>query len=496
MESTPRTKAINFKCEPSKGDSAWKWLERWAAASPSSNEVSSESALESKDLKSAMVPSVETSENVEKSLTYDADNLEIHSCSSISPSSSHPNLQTMEESNLGYDVTVSDTVQMNETHLTSEIDTKSLPSEDEQDIPDVGKFSTEPSSVAAESKLEEPSPTAASEILTGHYPGAESSSASTDPPKEIGLNDNSISNASAVQIAISECGTELSISSTLDSPDISEEVSDLEQVPKISNVDDHPKSRELELEPSYANTDQLETHGNDVDPTIVSNTSPLEKKLEADEINDLQVELGSEASPRSHMAQTESQATPSSQVSLNPKKSRGGKSNSLRKKKSLSADKKFIPSPNQDSAAESSPDQSRKEYKIGKRRDSFGSAKLDQETRDSSGSISLPSYMQATESARAKAILNGSPRSSPDVQDKDNIVVKNRISLPGTNGRQVSPRILRSPSQAQQNAKGNGVHSPQGIILTSVIHICLKFPLRKCFCSIILFCTSYYGFIS
>ncbi|KAL8459105.1 hypothetical protein ACS0TY_036542 [Phlomoides rotata] len=520
MESTPRTKAINIKCDPSKDDSAWKWLERWMAASPSSNEVSNESSLkhhdkenigyyggegdilvpsdlrsESKDLKSAPVTSAETSENVEFSLTYDADNLDIHSCSSISPSTSHSHLQNMEESNSRDDVTVSGAIQVNEPDLISEVDTKSVPFEDAtengQDIPDVGKFSIEqpdtegegfsskannPSFIAAESELEEPSPTAASEILTtlsGYYPVAESSSdkisASTDPPfssKEIVLNENSISNASAVQIAISECGTELSISSTLDSPDMSEGVNDLEQVPKILDVNDHSKSRELELEAipnsSILGTESSYNNINQecVDSTIVSDSSPLEKKSEADEISDLQVELGSEASPRSHMAIPESQATPSSQVSLNPEKSIGKKSDSIRKKKSLSADKKFIPNPNQDSATESSPDQSRKEYKIGKRRDSFGSAKIDHEPRDSSGSNSLPSYMQATESAKAKAISNGSPRSSSDVQDKD-IIIKNRLSLPGTNGRQGSPRINRSPSQAHQNANGNGVHSPQ-----------------------------------
>ncbi|KAL0366053.1 UNVERIFIED_CONTAM: protein IQ-DOMAIN 32 [Sesamum radiatum] len=78
-------------------------------------------------------------------------------------------------------------------------------------------------------------------------------------------------------------------------------------------------------------------------------------------------------------------------------------------------------------------------------------------TKSSSSRKSLPSYMQATESARAKALSNGSPRSSPDVPDKD-IYVKNKHPQ---SGRQGSPHINRSPSQAQQNAKGNGIHSPQ-----------------------------------
>ncbi|EPS64440.1 hypothetical protein M569_10342, partial [Genlisea aurea] len=77
----------------------------------------------------------------------------------------------------------------------------------------------------------------------------------------------------------------------------------------------------------------------------------------------------------------------------------------------------------------------------------------------------LPSYMQATESARAKVIVisssNGSGRSSPDVIEN----AKKRHSLPGSNERQESPRLIQgSLSQAQQqNGKGNGgtTQSPQ-----------------------------------
>ncbi|GMQ03555.1 hypothetical protein CsSME_00049312 [Camellia sinensis var. sinensis] len=63
--------------------------------------------------------------------------------------------------------------------------------------------------------------------------------------------------------------------------------------------------------------------------------------------------------------------------------------------------------------------------------------------------------MQVTESARAKALATSTPRSSPNVQDKD-IYIKKRHSLPASNGRHGSPRIQRSTSQAQQGAKGNG----------------------------------------
>ncbi|KAI3460374.1 hypothetical protein Pfo_017037 [Paulownia fortunei] len=549
MESTPRTKSINIKCDPLKSDSAWKWLERWMSVSSASNEEPQESGSgaeqhekenvghsdskedvlvpsdfhsESKDFKSVVGTSAETSENDDNLITYDADNLDLHACSSIPHSSSHHKLQNIDESNSRYEITESGPIELKETDLISKVQPKSLPDKDEtgneQDIPNLKMFSTKlpeteakknsrkpsnPAFVAAQSKFEELSSAATSAKLTtlsSDDPGVESSfdkvSVSTDPPfrsREIGLNDTSISNASAVQVAGSECGTELSISSTLDSPERSEAgVNDLEQESKILDATDHPRRREnfgleangkssiLGTELSYANINQLESYesvdsaaGECVNSVISADSSPLEKKVEADQSN-LQVELRSEAShlvyksspeasPGSHMIVPESQTTPSSQVSVKPKKSKGENRESNRKNRSSSPDKRFLPTPNHDSASQSSLEQLQKEHKTGKRRNSFGSAKpdcADQEPRDSSSSNSLPSYMQATESARAKAISNGSPRSSPDVQDKD-IFIKNRHSLPGTNGRQGSPRIHRSLSQAQQNAKGNGIQSPQ-----------------------------------
>ena len=104
-----------------------------------------------------------------------------------------------------------------------------------------------------------------------------------------------------------------------------------------------------------------------------------------------------------------------------------------------------------------------KDQKNGKRRNSFSSTRpenIDEEPRDSNSSNPLPRFMQATESARAKVNANNSPRSSPDVQDRD-IYIKKRHSLPGANGRQGSPRIHRSLSRAQQGAKRNGTNPTQ-----------------------------------
>jgi hypothetical protein len=203
--------------------------------------------------------------------------------------------------------------------------------------------------------------------------------------------------------------------------------------------------------------------------TIVVADSAQEEMNPEKSVSDVKRELNSEtgglayrsspeASPRSHATVPESQGTPSSQLSVKAKKSRADKSSSSQKRKSLSASKRSPSNPNHDSGAGTSVEQLSKDQKNGKRRNSFGSTKpdsTDQEPRDSSSSSSLPHFMQATESARAKLNANNSPRSSPDVQDRD--FIKKRQSLPGANGRQGSPRIQRSMSQAQQGAKGNDI---------------------------------------
>ncbi|KAG8377893.1 hypothetical protein BUALT_Bualt08G0080900 [Buddleja alternifolia] len=544
MESTPKTKPINIKCDPLKSDSAWQWLERWMAASDVTNEEPRESGSvveqhekedqgdsngkdvldpsdchpESTDFKPGVDTSVEASENNDTLITYDANNLDLHASKSISPSSSHSELQNIDQSDLSCDVTESAPINLKETDLIQEVESKSLPQKEEigneQDEPDSNKFSTEqpetetkkifsrkasnPAFIAAQSKFEELTSSATSSKLTPSSSNdleVEStldkvSSSADKLSRDIGLADKSVSNASAVQIGGSECGTELSITSTLDSPDRSEaEVNNFTQEPKITDETEYSRSKEnleiegndksiiLESEPSSTdNTKKLERFYSAIGESMDSMTaadSPLQEKEPKADPSDLHVEhveVGSEASrqvyksspeasPRSHITVPESsQATPSSQVSVKPKRSRGEKSESIGKNKSSSADKKSLSNRNQDSRSSME-----KEQKSGKRRNSFGSAKPDhkeQEPRDSSSSNSLPSYMQATQSARAKAIANGSPRSSPDVHDKE-VFIQKRHSLPGANERQGSPRIQRSLSQAQQNVKGNGNHSPQ-----------------------------------
>ncbi|KAL6506749.1 hypothetical protein OROHE_022581 [Orobanche hederae] len=522
MESTPRTNPINIKCDPSKSDSAWKWLERWMSVSSVGSEETQESEsteeqhkenhVHSSDGKEdILVPSdcyadsahlivgvgasVKASEKHDNSISRDTGNLDLHSGrKSLSSLSSLSNLHVVHQSNSESVITEYAPIEMKETDSIEVIEVKSLPekgeTENERDVPVLKKFSSEQTEAEAKKlsrKASSPACTAVQSIFEELSSGATSpklaslsshdlrfetclDKPSIDQPVKsthIELADNAVSAAkSAVQIG-SECGTELSISSTLDSPDRS--VNDIS--------DEHPKSREnlelraknekstkLESDPSFSNTNNLERYESinsalfESLNSIDAEDSPRVEKRQEAKASDVQLEMESVVSPRSHMTFPESQATPSSQVSVTRKKSKGEKSGSSnRKSKSSSADKNR----NEDSCLRSSLEQL-PDNKTGKRRNSFGPDHKEQELGDACSSKTLPSYMQATESARAKALANGSPRSSPDVHEKD-IYIKKRHSLPGTNERQgsPSPRIQRSVSQAQQNAKGNASNSPQ-----------------------------------
>ncbi|GER26587.1 IQ domain-containing protein [Striga asiatica] len=495
IESTPREKPINIKCDPLRSDSAWKWFERWMSASSTEDDLpeennlelsdgqedvlilSSDSHAEFKDMKSTLAASAENN-----LISCDSTNLDLHSTKSLSFSSSLSDMHEVVELNSTTETAESASVETKETDFIEVVEAKSLPqkdekTEDEQTESESKKLSrktSNPAFVAAQSKFEE---------LTS---AKLAPSVETDQPFKStgnGLPDNTttvISAATSAFLIDSECGTELSISSTLDSPDRSEAgPNEIEQETKVTEhfiteenleteADDDKKPAAVEADLSYTDTNGSMIQESATSAAVesldystnVEDYPSVEKKQEEVKPSDLQLEVESEASPRSQINFPDFQATPGSQVSsAKPKKKKG--------KKKSSADKNH----NQDSGLKIGLEQL-KETKSGKRRNSFGSGgkpeDKEQEPRDSSSSNSLPSYMQATESARAKAIIvNGSPRSSPDLHDKD-IYGKKRHSLPGSNERQGSPRIQRSLSQAQQNTKGTAAtHSPQGSYMFS-----------------------------
>uniref|UniRef100_A0A3Q7GAF6 DUF4005 domain-containing protein n=1 Tax=Solanum lycopersicum TaxID=4081 RepID=A0A3Q7GAF6_SOLLC len=533
LESTPRTKSINIKCDPSKSDSAWKWLERWMSVASPGNQPSPQSELsadqqenepiehpsnlienevqldsESMDFRQGEEASLSAvpSESDDNLITYDADSLDFQANIPFSP----PQPQNVDEKTSRDDTFCSIPTQHKEAKALPETVPNSFPANTEVEREDThslelseteskkilhgSRKASNPAFIAAQTKFEELTLAAKStkdSSLPNHKTEDESSedTFSTITNHSFGARDaapseNSVPHSTRAQVGGSECGTELSISSTLDSPDRSEVGGHVfeQELPSNGGTDHHKSNGYPHIEDDSTNdlshSDYVQAGREDptddakhVDVMVSSDLSPVEQKPENNSVN-VQIEQEArtdrldksspDASPRSHITVPESQGTPSSQVSVNPKKIRSEKSGSIPKRRSAPAGKKS-PSKLNHAPGTTSSEQLSKDHKNEKRRNSFGSTKAglaDQEARDNSTSSSLPSYMQATESARAKAIPNSSPRSSPDVHNKDEYI-KKRHSLPGSNGRQGSPRIQRSLSNAQQGAKGNGTQSPQ-----------------------------------
>ncbi|XP_027149268.1 protein IQ-DOMAIN 32 [Coffea eugenioides] len=556
LESTPKTKTINIKCDPSKSDSAWKWLERWMSVASVENgqsqklefakdqqgkddiveadcqletAVSSPENCQSRDIKSSAEALSLASEADNNVNTYDADSYNFQECrptvSSVSHSHKQSHPQNVEQANLSNntleslpdDHRASDVckAEPDSFHDQSEMERRQHVDVSERTAPEgseidgkksssVSRKASNPAFIAVQSKFEELSSAAnlgKSVGLSNQDAGVDYSMDAVLPgtnhafgAREIDHAESSIPQTSGIQVGGSECGTELSISSTLDSPDRSEVgVVDFEKETKSSEygtenpksslnleVDEKVESILSERDVSHSNSSQPEKQENStavesehVSSIVTVESSEIEEKPDSIATGVL-VEMESEsshpvsksspeASPRSHVTIPESHGTPSSQVSVKPKRIRSGKHGTKHKHGPVSTGKESQLEPNEDNGARSSSEHLSREHKAGKRRNSFGTAKTDhgdQEPRESSSSNSLPSYMQATESARAKALANNSPRSSPDTQYKD-VYIKKRQSLSGSNTRQGSPRVQRSLSQAQQAAKGNGTHSPQ-----------------------------------
>ncbi|GLT92033.1 hypothetical protein SLE2022_098920 [Rubroshorea leprosula] len=513
-EQSPKPEAVNDQPETEKNEDV---------APPVDERAPSEASSESSGLKSDVRETIVPSESEESLITYDADKVKFE-VSQLTPletdnlqqaqlesTSTSEQKETLEEAISNNETSMEISSKRNQT-IQSDANSETEPpfkleTENEQPKRSMKRLASDeletegkkyvfgsrkasnPAFIAAQTKFEEMGATAYSgRSIISSYQDIElnvdaiSSGAETDSSraKELSNLEPPVHNNPVIHHGGSECGTELSITSTLDSPDRSEVgTTECEQGEKILGQENSSSNTTKDLDEKSYNMfsiplsnefksvtdkpekiDGMDKSGNS-DEVVGSPESPQveqePEKTTADPQRALDPETGRqaspEASPRSHMTVPESQGTPSSQVSVKAKKSKTDKSN--QKRKSLSAGK----SPANDYGARSSVEQLPKDQKSGKRRNSFGSTRpesIDQEPRDSSSSSnSIPHFMQATESARAKVQANNSPRSSPDLHDRD-IYIKKRHSLPGANGRQGSPRIQRSMSQAQQGAKGNG----------------------------------------
>ncbi|XP_068341267.1 protein IQ-DOMAIN 32 isoform X3 [Pyrus communis] len=476
LESSPKTKPLHVKCDSSKPGSTWQWMERWTSLSSASmvDIVESEKA----------VPAMEKQASHSNIEQPQLQNISISDVKEITEETNYLPNQSMQskadsqvelKSISGKPVTETEQPKRSMKRLASE----DLETDGKKSVFGSRKVSN-PAFIAAQSKFEVLSSTANSgrSISPSHQDDAVSelqrnafsSAVDAEIRKELNGAENPVTHVSSVQVGGSECGTEISISSTLDSPDRSDVgATEHEHGPKANSTENADvQAKDLPTIPvsnlSDPVLDQPEKVVNgEIENSVVAVDSHQTESQPERTTSDLQREQYTEAgieayasspegSPRSHLTVPESQGTPSSLLSVKAKRGKAEKSGSNQKRKSASAGKKSPSNPNHDSG-------SSKDQKNGKRRNSFGSAKpaadnIDQEPRDSSSNCSIPHFMQATESARAKLQANLSPRSSPDMQDRD-IYVKKRHSLPGTNGRQGSPRIQRSMSQAQPGAKTN-----------------------------------------
>ncbi|MBA0595385.1 hypothetical protein Gorai_012255 [Gossypium raimondii] len=614
MDSTQKTKPIRIKCDPSKPNSAWSWLERWMSVSlskrPSTTELSieqpereksdncdfqvtttvPESFPESNEPKLYVRETLVSSESEENLIAHDAANSKFEACQTTSSTvmddleqpqidNSTSDIKEGEENLITYYATdfkfeacqptsslmdhlekpqidntdfkfeacqptssslmddleqppidnsasdlkqtsqetnSQDQMMQREAHSETEVSCLSSKPEIESEQPKrtTKRFASEqleteakkfvfksrkgsnPAFIAAQTKFEELSSTAYSSrsVDSSHQDvGVESnldtvsSGADTSRSKEPSITENAVLNNRRGQYGDSECGTAVSITSTLDSPDKSEVGTiEYEHGAKVSELENCSSNsiNDLDVKENHASAITMpdsslsiaeqpkkldDAKGESVSLIVADSPQIGQEPLEG--TSDLQRELDSEtgnqayglspeASPGSQMIVPASQGTPSSEVSVKAKKKRTDKSS--QKRKSLSADKSSPSTPAHDSAARTSTEQLPKDQKNGKIRNSLGSKRpenIDDEPRDSDNSTSLPHFMQATESARAKVNAKNSPRSSPDVQDRD-IYIKKRHPLPAANGRQGSPRITRSVAKAQQGAKENGSTNP------------------------------------
>lgn len=408
LESTPRTKQINIKCSPSKDDSSWKWMERWMSVS--SPEVMESHA--SKDEQNNV--NVDNNKNQVGNMI-----IEQKSDSICNELETGPTLSSKKP-----------TVEAEQPKRSSKrVATEQADDSDGRKSVFGSRKVSNPSFIAAHSRFEEL--TSKTNSLTS-VKSSNQEHVKDEPAESFVYESLRVGHS---RTGGSECGTELSVTSMLDSPDLSE----------IGNAENDKESKVLEKAPSNEEHDLL---GTELTHSILDFSGS--EQLKPDDNTGIS-QSNQNGSPRSHVTAPESQTTPSSQLSTKSK-TKTDKKVSNQKTKSWSNSQKSIVSF----------DHLPRDAKPGKRRNSFGSQSsehIDQEPRDSSSSNTntnyIPSYMQVTESARAKALANNSPRSSPDVQGKE-AYMKKRLSMPGAvNGRHGSPRVKRSPPQMQQTTKGS-----------------------------------------
>ncbi|KAL0923328.1 hypothetical protein M5K25_007380 [Dendrobium thyrsiflorum] len=543
LVSAPNTRPIYIKCDPSKSDAVWKWLERWMTIVSSHTEEENDEIFNHADKEAGKSPKLVGNEEKKN----DSANSKSGPSELVVTSDCKGDLNASSESNLGIrssdclsgscvssvekdeecDTEIREVYKQSDSFSSHILAQSALtpqrpdgypshkneskgnnlnnPSKKEQQHGpseiEAQKFAIRsrrpcnPAFSAAHSKFEELTSNSQKVKCISSF-----SSAYQDPAadarvgnyhsqvnmyKEPDLTEDLPSRDPIIQVAASECGTEISISSTLDSPDRSETECG-EIILEIGSIDKHnyddantcsdnifilankgaesqaSESNKLEealiyAPPSSRALDMALSAQQQKEPVV----SEVHGHLEA--ANFQQDATSVEGTPRSNAAALEPYGTPSSEISVNAgSRSKDGNTPSQRQRL-IGPGRKLVSRATSDSTARHSTEHLSNGSKNEKMKKSTAVSRtdLDDEPRMSnSNSSSLPSYMQATKSARAKVHANNSPKSSPDLHEKDNHI-KKRHSFPIVNGKQASsPPKQRLTPRPPQNAKSDGIHAP------------------------------------
>ncbi|XP_038973369.1 protein IQ-DOMAIN 31-like [Phoenix dactylifera] len=286
--------------------------------------------------------------------------------------------------------------------------------------------------------------------------------------KELSMMENSISHCQVKNSAL-ECGTEISVSSPFDLLE-GAEVDGKGNILAIGAVDEgnhnltdgadsalnheniNSETKFHHSESDVLQPQELKGSDNNLSGTVNAVDSVQEHQLPAESAtSSVQIQVQNlkhtqvcssspEVSSRSHATDSDQHKTPSRQISAKTRTAKAGNNIHAQKQRSQLACKNSPSIQKNDSGTRKSTEYLPKDAKNAKGHNTFGMAKpdnIDHESRDSS-SISLPRYMQATESARAKFHDSVSLKSSSDVRDKDDHM-KKRHSLPTGDVKDSSP---------------------------------------------------------
>ncbi|KAI0520253.1 hypothetical protein KFK09_007724 [Dendrobium nobile] len=278
--------------------------------------------------------------------------------------------------------------------------------------------------------------------------------------KDVNLNEKLSSYSPKDQVAASAYETEIYVSSSLE---ISEDSLAIKITPELRTSDELNHgvvtfaNGSVKLDETKAETKKTEESSKNVAISV----SSVEVVQVEEDCEDTYVDKASPyRSPKSHTVVEDSPATPSNHISLHVRTDKAGDNSPARKKKSQLAVENSPTHLRNDSDARSSGEHLRKGTKNVKRPNSSGSDRSNHcHHEDRSSSNSLPSYMQLTESAKAKINTSSSQKSSSNLHHKDNLI-KKRHSFPIGNEKQsLSPRMHSPKSQTSQDLKGNVISS-------------------------------------